>query len=52
MAGGPAALFAYGTLRFDEVLSVLLDRVPCRSAVAVAGWRAADVDSRTSISAL
>jgi len=46
MAGGPAALFAYGTLRFDEVLAVLLDRVPCRSTVAVAGWRAAALARR------
>jgi len=46
MAGGPAALFAYGTLRFDEVLAVLLDRVPCRSTVAVAGWRAAALAGR------
>jgi hypothetical protein len=46
MAGGPASLFAYGTLRFAEVLSVLLDRVPCRSTVAVAGWRAAALAGR------
>jgi gamma-glutamylcyclotransferase (GGCT)/AIG2-like uncharacterized protein YtfP len=46
IAGGPAALFAYGTLRFDEVLAVLLDRLPCRSTAAVAGWRAAALDGR------
>jgi gamma-glutamylcyclotransferase (GGCT)/AIG2-like uncharacterized protein YtfP len=46
IAGGPAALFAYGTLRFDEVLAVLLDRVPFRSTVAAAGWRAAALAGR------
>ena len=46
MTGRPASLFAYGTLRFAEVLSVLLDRVPRRSAVTVAGWRAAALAGR------
>ena len=46
MAGGPAALFAYGTLRFDEVLAVLLDRLPCRSTAAAAGWRVAALAGR------
>jgi gamma-glutamylcyclotransferase (GGCT)/AIG2-like uncharacterized protein YtfP len=46
MAGGPAALFAYGTLRFDEVLAVLLERLPCRSTAAAAGWRVAALAGR------
>jgi gamma-glutamylcyclotransferase (GGCT)/AIG2-like uncharacterized protein YtfP len=46
LAEGPAALFAYGTLRFAEVLSVLLDRVPVLTPGAVAGWRAAALAGR------
>lgn len=37
----PAALFVYGSLRFSEVLRVLLDRVPARRPAAVTGWRVA-----------
>lgn len=37
----PAALFVYGSLRFPEVLHVLLDRVPVNQPAAVAGWRVA-----------
>jgi gamma-glutamylcyclotransferase (GGCT)/AIG2-like uncharacterized protein YtfP len=42
----PAALFAYGTLQFGEVLSVLLNRIPERRPGAVAGWRAAALAGR------
>jgi gamma-glutamylcyclotransferase (GGCT)/AIG2-like uncharacterized protein YtfP len=46
MAAGPAALFAYGTLQFTEVLRVLLDRVPEHTPGVVAGWRAAALAGR------
>jgi gamma-glutamylcyclotransferase (GGCT)/AIG2-like uncharacterized protein YtfP len=46
MVGGPAALFAYGTLRFPEVLAVLLDRVPAHTQGTAAGWRAAALAGR------
>jgi len=46
MAAGPAALFAYGTLRFPEVLAVLLDRVPAHTPGTAAGWRAAALAGR------
>jgi gamma-glutamylcyclotransferase (GGCT)/AIG2-like uncharacterized protein YtfP len=46
LTDGPAALFAYGTLQFAEVLRVLLDRVPARTPGAVAGWRAAALAGR------
>jgi gamma-glutamylcyclotransferase (GGCT)/AIG2-like uncharacterized protein YtfP len=46
MAAGPAALFAYGTLRFPEVLAVLLDRVPAYTPGTLAGWRAAALYGR------
>jgi gamma-glutamylcyclotransferase (GGCT)/AIG2-like uncharacterized protein YtfP len=37
----PAALFVYGSLRFPEVLRMLLDRVPANRPAAVTGWRVA-----------
>jgi gamma-glutamylcyclotransferase (GGCT)/AIG2-like uncharacterized protein YtfP len=46
LAEGPAAMFAYGTLQFAEVLRVLLDRVPVLTPGAVAGWRAAALAGR------
>jgi gamma-glutamylcyclotransferase (GGCT)/AIG2-like uncharacterized protein YtfP len=46
MGAGPAALFAYGTLRFPEVLAVLLDRMPAHTPGTVAGWRAAALAGR------
>jgi len=46
LTGGPASLFAYGTLQFAEVLRVLLDRVPGHTPGAVAGWRAAALAGR------
>jgi hypothetical protein len=41
IGAGPAALFAYGTLQFPEVLQVLLGRVPEHTPGAITGWRAA-----------
>jgi hypothetical protein len=41
IGAGPAALFAYGTLQFPEVLQVLLGRVPGHTPGAITGWRAA-----------
>lgn len=43
---GPEALFAYGTLRFPEVLHALLQRVPSRSPAAAAGWRVVSLARR------
>lgn len=43
----PAALFAYGTLRFPDVLTALLGRVPEQAPAAVDGWRVAALDGRT-----
>lgn len=43
----PAALFAYGTLRFPEVLTALLGRVPDHTPGAVEGWRVAALGGRT-----
>lgn len=37
----PSTLFAYGTLRFPEVLRALLGRVPARRPAAAPGWRVA-----------
>ena len=42
----PAALFAYGTLRFPDVLTALLGRVPEQAPAAVDGWRVAALDGR------
>jgi gamma-glutamylcyclotransferase (GGCT)/AIG2-like uncharacterized protein YtfP len=39
-------LFVYGTLRFPEVLEVLLGRVPGLAPARVAGWRAAALSGR------
>jgi hypothetical protein len=36
----PAALFTYGTLMFDEILRVLLGRIPASAPATVEGWRA------------
>jgi gamma-glutamylcyclotransferase (GGCT)/AIG2-like uncharacterized protein YtfP len=48
LAGTPAgaALFAYGTLQFTEILGVLLGRLPEHRPGAAAGWRAAALDGR------
>lgn len=43
----PAALFAYGTLRFSGVLTALLGRVPEHTPGAVDGWRVAALEGRT-----
>jgi gamma-glutamylcyclotransferase (GGCT)/AIG2-like uncharacterized protein YtfP len=42
----PAALFAYGTLRFPDVLQTLLDRVPSTAPATVTGWRVAALRER------
>ncbi|WP_406279865.1 gamma-glutamylcyclotransferase [Nocardia sp. NBC_00881] len=45
--GGPDhALFAYGTLQFPEVLTVLLGRVPSLEPAELTGWRAAVLPRR------
>jgi gamma-glutamylcyclotransferase (GGCT)/AIG2-like uncharacterized protein YtfP len=41
-----AALFVYGSLRFPDVLRVLLDRVPNSFPAAVDGWRVAALRDR------
>lgn len=43
----PAALFAYGTLRFPDVLTALLGRVPEHTPAVARGWRVAALDGRT-----
>lgn len=42
----PAALFAYGTLRFPDVLRALLGRVPDHRPATAEGWRVAALDGR------
>jgi gamma-glutamylcyclotransferase (GGCT)/AIG2-like uncharacterized protein YtfP len=42
----PAPLFAYGTLRFPDVLVALLGRVPERTPATAPGWRVAALDGR------
>lgn len=39
-------LFVYGTLRFPDVLSALLGRVPERVQASVPGWRVAALPGR------
>ena len=48
LAGLPAgaALFAYGTLQFTEILGVLLGRLPEHRPGAAPGWRAAALAGR------
>ncbi|QKV98017.1 gamma-glutamylcyclotransferase [Streptomyces sp. NA02950] len=46
LAGGPNALFVYGTLQFDAVLTHLLGRLPRSSPAAAPGWRAAALEGR------
>ncbi|XVQ10682.1 gamma-glutamylcyclotransferase family protein [Spirillospora sp. CA-255316] len=36
---GTKGLFVYGTLRFPEILEILLGRVPRLAPAAVTGWR-------------
>ena len=43
----PGALFAYGTLRFPEVLRELLGRLPSLTEGTVAGWRVAALTDRS-----
>jgi gamma-glutamylcyclotransferase (GGCT)/AIG2-like uncharacterized protein YtfP len=40
------ALFAYGTLKFPEVMQVLIGRVPASEPAAVMGWRVAAIPGR------
>jgi gamma-glutamylcyclotransferase (GGCT)/AIG2-like uncharacterized protein YtfP len=42
----PADLFAYGTLRFPDVLEALLGRVPEHSPAIAPGWRVAALEGR------
>jgi hypothetical protein len=44
--GLPADLFAYGTLRFPDVLEALLGRVPEHSPAIAPGWRVAALEGR------
>jgi hypothetical protein len=46
LPAAPAALFAYGTLRFPDVLMALLGRVPDHTPGIAAGWRVAALDGR------
>ncbi|MBL1101976.1 gamma-glutamylcyclotransferase family protein [Streptomyces coffeae] len=46
LAGGPNALFAYGTLQFEAVLTPLLGRMPQSSPTTAPGWRAAALERR------
>jgi len=39
VAADPAPLFVYGTLRFPEVVDVLIDRDPPRTPVTLTGWQ-------------
>lgn len=40
LAARPSALFVYGTLQFDAVLSGLIGRVPEGTSAIANGWRA------------
>jgi gamma-glutamylcyclotransferase (GGCT)/AIG2-like uncharacterized protein YtfP len=42
----PADLFAYGTLRFPDVLRALLGRVPDHAPAIAEGWRVAALDGQ------
>ena len=44
----PGALFAYGTLRFPEVLRELLGRVPELAEGTLADWRVAALTDRNA----
>lgn len=46
LPAAPAALFAYGTLRFPDVLMALLGRVPEHTPGIAPGWRVAALDGR------
>jgi gamma-glutamylcyclotransferase (GGCT)/AIG2-like uncharacterized protein YtfP len=46
LPAAPAALFAYGTLRFPAVLTALLGRVPEHTPGIVDGWRVAALERR------
>lgn len=46
LADGPTALFVYGTLQFDAVLTGLIGRVPGSRPATASGWRAAALTGR------
>ncbi|MFJ2217664.1 gamma-glutamylcyclotransferase family protein [Streptomyces sp. NPDC101062] len=46
LVAGHNALFVYGTLQFDAVLTALLGRIPPGRPVSAPGWRAAALDNR------
>ncbi|WP_432589538.1 gamma-glutamylcyclotransferase family protein [Streptomyces sp. HD1123-B1] len=46
LADGPDALFVYGTLQFDAVLTHLLGRLPRSTPASAPGWRAAALEGR------
>ncbi|MFD7136989.1 gamma-glutamylcyclotransferase family protein [Streptomyces sp. NPDC059894] len=46
LADSPTALFVYGTLQFEIVLSGLIGRVPQRQPTTTLGWRAAALEGR------
>jgi gamma-glutamylcyclotransferase (GGCT)/AIG2-like uncharacterized protein YtfP len=46
LAALPSALFVYGTLQFDAVLSGLIGRVPEGTSAIANGWRAAALEGR------
>ncbi|MFE2973841.1 gamma-glutamylcyclotransferase family protein [Streptomyces sp. NPDC059258] len=43
---GGGALFVYGSLQFDAVLTALIGRVPRQTAAEAPGWRAARLTGR------
>jgi gamma-glutamylcyclotransferase (GGCT)/AIG2-like uncharacterized protein YtfP len=47
LPAAPGALFAYGTLRFPDVLVALLGRVPDHTPGIVEGWRVAALPGRS-----
>ncbi|MGW4251772.1 gamma-glutamylcyclotransferase family protein [Streptomyces californicus] len=46
LAPDAAALFAYGTLQFNDVLEALIGRVPQKVSASAPGWRAAALGGR------
>ncbi|MBL7495838.1 gamma-glutamylcyclotransferase [Frankia sp. CNm7] len=46
VSADPAPLFVYGSLRFPEVLHVLIDRDPTRVPASALGWRVVTLPER------
>ncbi|MFD8910174.1 gamma-glutamylcyclotransferase family protein [Streptomyces sp. NPDC059575] len=46
LVDGPLALFVYGTLQFEAVLTGLVGRIPDHRPATAPGWRAAALDAR------